>query len=193
MVFFVAHVGSMNKTVTAVARMSKVLLGCAIVCAFSVIDLPCFSIDVLQAIPIFFQPCQRPRIQRDPNELLPHAQMEVQPLSATELNHLGRILQGQFGQLEAVAGWIFGERTSGMRRLLKVTSILLALYFLVVVSVFCAWFGWNIVLVSMRGWSQSGPTNTCPWEQDCAGDWTLGGFNWMNCFLAWPQWIPIPY
>jgi len=27
--------------------------------------------------------------------------MEVQPLSATELNHLGRILQGQFGQLEA--------------------------------------------------------------------------------------------
>ena len=30
--------------------------------------------------------------------------MEVQPLSATELNHLGRILQGQFGQLEAWLG-----------------------------------------------------------------------------------------
>ena len=28
-------------------------------------------------------------------------QVEVQPLSATELNHLGRVLQGQFGQLEA--------------------------------------------------------------------------------------------
>ena len=32
-------------------------------------------------------------------------EIEVQPLSATELTHLGRILQGQFGQLEA------GERT----------------------------------------------------------------------------------
>ena len=31
-------------------------------------------------------------------------EIEVQPLSATELTHLGRILQGQFGQLEAKRG-----------------------------------------------------------------------------------------
>ena len=46
-----------------VARMSLVLSEFAIMCAFSVTDLPCTCIHVLQSIPIIFQSCQATRVR----------------------------------------------------------------------------------------------------------------------------------